>query len=92
MGELGDIWIKNATSYPHMGDALATLATPDGSRWTLELLVPIKLWTLLPAMQASSDDDDDYLWLHDDDDDDGGEDDEKMKDRIPGWIQISRLN
>ena len=47
------------------------LATPDGSRWTLELVVPIKLWTLLPAMQASSHDDDDDSWLqHDDDDDD----------------------
>ena len=33
--------------------------SPDGPRWTLELVVPLKLWTLLPAMQASSHDDDD---------------------------------
>ena len=35
-------------------------------------------------------------WLHDDDDgdedDDDDDDGEKMKDRIPGSIQISRLN
>ena len=40
-----------------------SIATPDGSRWTLELLVPIKLWTLLPAMQVSSDDDDEIIML-----------------------------
>ena len=47
------IWIKRNIMSPPW--PTTPLPLPDGPRWSLELLVPLELWTLLPAVQVRPD-------------------------------------
>ena len=53
-------WIKRNIMSPPWP---TTPPPPDGPRWSLELLVPLELWTLLPAVQVRPDvgDDDTFI-------------------------------